>query len=241
MRIRQLHDWNVTPREAIRIQEELRARVRVEPLRSEIRTVAGVDIAWERHERGVYSGYAGVVVFSFPALREIERVWVAARTAFPYVPGLLSFREIPLLLPAFERLQAEPDVIFVDGQGLAHPRRFGMASHLGLVLDRPTIGCAKSRLIGLYREPGLRRGCHTRLLDKGEIVGTALRTRDGVAPIFVSVGHCIDLPSAIRLTLRCCEGFRIPKPTRRAHIFVGELFRKRLKDPEYHQTSGTNR
>jgi deoxyribonuclease V len=253
MRIRTLHPWNVTPREAIAIQESLRGRVATECRVRAVRYVAGADITWEREEqRGFLGrtartsrtdggrnadnsgyagtrGYAGIIVFRYPELDEVERVWAAAEAAFPYVPGLLSFRECPLLLTAFERLTISPDVILVDGHGLAHPRRIGIASHLGLLLDRPTIGCAKSRLVGAYREPALRRGSRTQLRDGGETVGMVVRTRDAVKPIFVSVGHLMDLKSAVALCLRCSDGFRIPKPTRLAHQFVGELRRHGVK------------
>jgi deoxyribonuclease V len=145
---------------------------------------------------------------------------------FPYVPGLLSFREIPALLKAFAKLKRRPDLVFVDGQGLAHPRRLGIASHLGLWLDLPTIGCAKSRLCGEYREPGKKRGNFSPLLDRGEEIGAVLRSKDEVSPLFVSVGHRIGLASAIRLTLACHEGRRIPAPTRQADRLVAEVKRQ---------------
>lgn len=225
MKALSLHLWNVSPREAIQIQQDLRPRISRQYDLSKIHYIAGADIAWERNAPKDYSGYAGVIVFEFPSLREVERVWAYAHGTFPYVPGLLSFREIPLLIPAFEKLTIEPDVILIDGQGIAHPRRIGIASHLGLLFDKPSIGCAKSRLIGTHREPAPPRGSHTRLLDKGETIGAVLRTRDGVNPIFISIGHRMDLKHAISLTLACSDGFRIPKPTRLAHCFVGEILR----------------
>lgn len=220
-----LHPWDISPREAIQIQQDLRSRVSSRHDPSEIRYIAGADIAWDRNGPKDYSGYAGVIVFEFPSLREVERVSAYAHGTFPYVPGLLSFREIPLLIPAFEKLTIEPDVILVDGQGIAHPRRIGIASHLGLIFNKPAIGCAKSRLIGTHREPALPRGSRARLLDEGETIGTVLRTRDGVNPIFVSIGHKMDLKHAISLTLACSDGFRIPKPTRLADHFVAALRR----------------
>jgi deoxyribonuclease V len=218
-----LHPWNVTPREAIAIQNELRGRVVREGEYRGIHYVAGADIAWDRLTK---TGYVGVIVFRYPSLEVVEEVTLKGPADFPYVPGLLTFREAPLVLEAFSRLTIEPDVVFIDGQGVAHPRRIGIASHLGLCLNKPTIGCAKSRLIGEYREPGLKRGSRSRLMDKGEVIGVVLRTRDNVNPIFVSVGHLISLPEAIRLTLRCNDGYRIPKPTRFAHQLVGRQMRQ---------------
>ena len=218
-----LHSWDATPREAVAIQRRLRGRVRAEGKVPKPRLVAGADISWSKNPE---MGYAGVVVFTFPRLEEVERASARGPGAFPYVPGLLSFREGPLLLEAFGKLRARPDVIFFDGHGVAHPRRLGMASHLGLFLDSPTVGCAKSRLCGSHRDPGPNRGNRAALRDKGEVLGTVLRTRSRVRPIFVSVGHRLDLAEAVRLTLRCSDGYRIPKPTRLADRFVGRLRRE---------------
>ena len=216
------HPWNVTPREAIAIQKDLRRRVVTEGSLRGARLVAGADIAWDPAS-GV--GYAGVIVFRFPGLEEIERVCTAGPAEFPYVPGLLSFREGPLLLRAFAKLRSDPDVIFFDGQGFAHPRRLGIASHMGILLDKPAIGCAKSLLVGTHREPGPRRGNRAALRDRGETIGAVLRTRDHVRPVYVSVGHRLSLPEAVRFTLRCSDGYRIPKPTRLADQYVGMLRR----------------
>jgi len=220
MRIHALHSWDVSPREAVAIQRSLRERVILEGRARPIRYVAGADISWDR-ERGL--GFAGVLVFSFPELEEVERVSTVGPVRFPYVPGLLSFREGPLLLECFSRLKTEPDVVLFDGQGYAHPRRIGIASHMGLCLDKPTIGCAKSRLIGEHRMPGLKRGNRAALKDKGETIGAVLRTRDGVNPIYVSVGHRVGLDEAVRIVLRCSDGYRVPRPTRLADHFVGVL------------------
>jgi len=194
-----------------------------------IRTVAGADVAFEFRGRGTSRGraIAGVIVYSFPELREIERAWAERPLEFPYVPGLLSFRELPALLAAMAKLRAEPDVIFCDAQGYAHPRRFGLACHLGVLLDRATVGCAKSRLIGEHRAPGRAAGSWAVLEDVGETIGAALRTRTDVKPIYVSTGHRVALPSAIQLVLAVCDGYRIPKPTREADHFVEELKRQR--------------
>src|SRR5262249_52668823 len=155
----------------------------------------------------------------------IEAQGVVREVTFPYVPGLLSFRETPVLLEAFARLQCEPDVIMVDGHGYSHPRRFGYACHLGLLLDRPTLGCAKSRLIGVHKEPGKRVGSLAALTDDGETIGQIVRTKLKTKPVFVSVGHKIDLASAVRVVLASCQGYRIPEPTRQAHLHVNALRR----------------
>ena len=216
------HPWNVTPTEAVAIQRRLRTFVVTEGRVPAPKLVAGADVSWD-DSSGL--GYAGVVVLRWPGLAEVERVGVRGRATFPYVPGLLTFREGPLLLAAFARLASDPDLVFFDGQGFAHPRRMGIACHLGLLLDRPAIGCAKSLLCGEHREPGLRRGCRTALRHQGERVGVALRTRDGVRPIYVSVGPRVGLEEAARLALRCCDGTRIPRPTRLADRFVGAMRR----------------
>ncbi len=168
---------------------------------------------------------AGVVVYRYPSMEELERVWARRPLSFPYIPGLLSFREMPAILAAFERVRHEPDLIFYDGHGYAHPRRFGIACHLGVTLDRPTIGCAKSRLVGQHGEPRAERGSWTPLEDKGERIGAVLRTRTNVKPIYVSQGHRVSLARAIELTLAVSDGYRIPRPTRDADHFVGTVKR----------------
>ncbi len=220
--------WNVTPRQAIRLQRELRDGVELRDRLGPVRTVAGADISFDP-ETNV--AFAGVIVYRFPGLEEIERRFVRRKLRFPYVPGLLSFREIPVLLPAFARLRNSPDVILVDGHGLAHPRFFGIACHLGLILDKPAIGCGKSLLVGEYREPGTKAGSTEPLFFKGRKVGLILRTRDGVKPIFVTQGNRVSLATALRIVRKCCDGFRIPKPTREADHYVGELRRKFATSP----------
>jgi len=160
---------------------------------------------------------------SLPDLAPLEEKTAVKKGIFPYVPGLLTFREGPALLEAFGRLENKPDLIFFDGQGLAHPRRLGLASHLGIFLDTPSIGCAKSRLVGRYTQPPEKKGGWTRLTDRGELVGAVLRTRTGVSPVFVSVGHRVDLDSAISLTLSACRKYRLPEPIRAAHSLVTRL------------------
>lgn len=221
-RYEQLHDWKVSPREAVELQKSLRERVRLVPLAKKIRTIAGTDISFNKFEPTVY---AGIVVLSLPKLEVVEEVGVVSETKFPYVPGLLSFRETPSVLEAWAKLKTEPDAVMFDGQGIAHPRRVGIASHVGLLIDRPTLGCAKSVLVGKYEEPDSERGSWTELVDKGEVVGAAVRTKTNVHPIYVSPGHLIDLQGAIELTLACNGGYRQPEPTRRAHLLVNALRR----------------
>jgi len=177
--------------------------------------IAGVDIS-SANSQGVARG--AVVVLNYPQLDVVEVETTERKLAFPYVPGLLSFRECPLILAACEKLCNTPDLILVDGQGVAHPRRFGLASHLGLFLDTPTIGCAKSILCGKHENVGEKVGSHVELVDNGEVIGAALRTRVGVKPIYVSIGHKIDLASALQWVMKCCRGYRIPEPTRLAHL-----------------------
>lgn len=222
MKARVPHRWDVSPREAAALQVELRHRMKKLNDVGTLHTVAGADIALDK-DQGM--GYAGVIVYSFPDLRELERTSAERRLTFPYVPGLLAFREGPVLLEAFSRLRTEPDLVLFDAHGYSHPRRFGLASHLSVVFDKPGIGVAKSRLIGDHQDPPDRPGAWTPLVDGGEIVGAVTRTRAGVQPIFVSIGHRVDLESAVRVALACTDGFRIPKPTREADRYVGQLKR----------------
>src|SRR5919206_708199 len=229
----QLHDWALTPREAVELQKKLRERVRIEPLRKKVETVAGADISFNKFEPTIYTG---VVVLRLPTLEVVEEVGIVGETQFPYVPGLLSFRESPSVLEAWAKLKTEPDAVMFDGQGLAHPRRVGIASHVGLLIERPTLGCAKSVLVGKYEEPPPERGSWTEMVDKGEVVGAALRTKRRVQPVYVSPGHLIDLGGAIDLTLRCDGGYRQPEPTRRAHLLVNALRRgERSPTSEYEE------
>ena len=208
----------MSPAEAIKLQNELAGEVSRTGEIYTPRTVAGADISVNRWAK---TGTAAVVVLSFPGLELLEVKVITDSLTFPYVPGLLSFREAPLVLAACEELAITPDILMVDGQGIAHPRRIGLASHLGLFLDIPAIGCAKSRLCGSHDEPGKERGSHTELTDNGEVIGAVVRTRTGVKPVYVSVGHKIDLRAAIAVTLGCCRGYRLPEPTRLAHLAAG--------------------
>ena len=215
-----LNSWNLTPREAVALQKELRERVEIHPLESEPQTVAGADISFDKYSDVIF---AGIVVMRFPSLEIIEEAGVESRATFPYVPGLLSFREMPSLTEAWQKLQTKPDVLVLDGQGIAHPRRFGIACHAGLVFDCATLGCAKSVLIGKFDEPEEARGNWSPMIHQGETVGAALRTKNRVSPVYVSPGHRMDLESAVDLMLRCDAGLRVPEPTRQAHLFVNRL------------------
>ncbi len=218
-----LHDWtDITPAQAVAIQQELRSQIRIEPLTKPIRTIAGCDISFNKFEETVY---AGIVVLDIDTLETIEEVGVISTATFPYIPGLLSFREIPSLLAAWQKLRTEPDVVMFDGHGIAHPRRIGIASHGGLFLNRPSFGCGKSVLVGKFDEPAPERGSWSPMIHRQEIIGAALRTKNKVNPVYVSPGHLIDLPTAIDLTLRTNGGYRIPEPTRRVHNLVNALRR----------------
>jgi deoxyribonuclease V len=188
-----------------------------------LRLVAGADVSYDRDSPILF---AAIVVLDAGTLETVEVVSARGRARFPYLPGYLSFRELPPLAEAFARLSVRPDLVLCDGHGRAHPRRFGLASHLGVALGVPSIGCAKSRLIGEHRDPGLRRGAHTALRDGGETIGEVLRTRTGVAPVYVSVGHRVTLATARRLVLRFAPRFRIPEPIRAAHAEVNRLRRQ---------------
>ena len=209
------HRWDVSPREAVAIQRALAAAVRQQPLTRPVETIAGIDVSI----RGGLA-QAAIVVLRFPALTVVDRVVWRAEVPFPYVPGLLSFREMPVILPALERLSVRPDVLVTDSHGFAHPRRFGLACHLGVLLDRPAFGVAKSLFVGTFEDPAQEKGSRVPLVDKktGEVLGTVLRTRANVKPVYVSVGHRITLEEAVGLTLACAPRYKIPEPTRRAHL-----------------------
>ena len=209
-----IHPWNLEPEEAMALQTKLSARVvRKSPGKLEhIVSVAGVDIAYRKD-----IAYAAVVVMNLTDLKILEKAVVAKPVGFPYVPGLFSFREGPVILEALEKLETAPDLLMLDGQGVAHPRRFGIASHMGLLTDTPSIGCAKTRLVGDYEEPPLTRGGISYLADGKETIGAVVRTREGVKPVFVSVGHLMDLNDSIQIVLKSCHGYRLPEPIRRAH------------------------
>jgi deoxyribonuclease V len=221
-----LHSWSLSPKEGVELQKRLRGRIISSDQFGEVRTVAGADVAFDRKTN---TGYGGIIVFDCQSLEEIDRAGTSGKVTFPYVPGLLSFRETPLLLEAYERLSVQPDLIICDGHGIAHPRRFGFASHLGLLLDLPSIGCAKSKLIGEFEPSEPAAGKYSPLVDGKETIGAVLRTRSQVNPVFVSVGHKVSLPTAIEIVMNCSDGYRIPKPTRLADHFVDELKRHSLQ------------
>ncbi len=214
-----MHAWDLSPKDAIALQKELRTQVRIEPLSSTPRLIGGCDVSMNRFAK---EGFAGFVTLSYPDLEPRDHSVVHAKIPFPYVPGLLSFREIPMLLGAWNALPEKPEVLLVDGIGIAHPRRLGIASHLGLVLDLPTIGCAKSVLTGHYEEPGNEPGAQAPLVDSrtGEVIGAAVRTKRNVKPMFISAGHRITLEEAVALVLSCVRKHRLPEPTRAAHLAV---------------------
>ncbi len=218
------HSWTLDPAAAIALQKRLAKKVIRRGGPRKVRFLAGVDVSTSRFSR---TAWGGVVVLRSSDLAVVEEQGGEAEVRFPYIPGLLAFREIPLLLDLFDRLRHKPDLLFVDGQGIAHPRGFGIACHLGLLLDIPTIGCAKSRLCGSHADPGFLRGRGAPLFDaKGKIIGRVVRTKDGTRPVYVSVGHKIGLAAAVRWTLVCSSGHRIPEPTRQAHLFVTRLRRE---------------
>jgi deoxyribonuclease V len=218
------HSWDVSVSEATKIQNQLRKDIRLEPLKHPPRTIAGADISYNRFSDDFF---ACVVVLSLPELTEVERVFAKGVATFPYVPGYLSFREIPTLLKAFEKLKEKPDVVMADGQGIAHPRRMGIAAHLGLVLDIAFFGCAKSLLYGKAEEPDEARGSFSYLVDPkdGETIGALVRTKDRVKPVIISAGHKVTLEESVALALETSRGYRIPEPTRRAHDLVNAFRR----------------
>ena len=224
MKTLSLHPWKVKSQQALKIQKELANQVsRENYLLTAPQWIAGADISLTPGSR---EAFAGIVILNARTLEIAGEYFMKGRIEFPYIPGLLSFREAPLLLKLFKKVSPAPQLVFFDGQGVAHPRQLGLASHMGLFLNCPTIGCAKSRLTGTYREPGIKKGCRSRLVDPhNKTLGTVLRTRENCKPVFISVGHRIDLKTAVRWTLKCTTRYRIPEPTRLAHNRVND-FRK---------------
>ena len=225
--MKKLHSWNLSYSQARECQEVLASKVRFTPLKRPPELIAGIDCAFSKDGKKII---AAVVVLKLPDFALVETTNALRKVTFPYIPGLLSFREAPVCIAAVEKLKSKPDVFIIDGQGIAHPRRLGLAAHLGLFFDRPTIGCAKSRLTGVYEEPGLEKGAHALLKDKKgtsntqyETIGAVLRTRTNVKPVFVSVGNKCLLKDAIEIILACAVKYRLPEPTRLAHQLVSEL------------------
>jgi deoxyribonuclease V len=220
MKIRNLHSWKLSYGDAAQLQRQLSRKVRFSPLKKPLRFVAGLDCAFSKDGKRII---AAVVVLKLPDFEIIETQSAVCKVSFPYIPGLLSFREAPACLKAVEKLKTTPDLFIVDGQGIAHPRRLGLASHLGLFFDKPTIGCAKSRLLGSYEEPALAKGSFSPMRDKQETIGAVVRTRTNVKPVFVSVGHECTLDDAVDAVLACADKYRLPEPTRLAHQLVSRL------------------
>lgn len=208
------HSWDMTPRDAIALQKRWSKRVITQDRFAEVASVAGVDVGFEDQNRITR---AAIVVLSFPELQPIDSALVKQPTSYPYIPGLLSFREMPAILKAYQQLQIQPDLLLCDGQGIAHPRRFGIACHLGVWLDVPAIGVGKTRLTGTYSEPANVKGEWQPLEDRGERIGAVLRSRQGVKPIYVSPGHRISLESSVAWVMRCITRYKLPETTRQAH------------------------
>ena len=209
-----MHPWDVSPKEAIAIQRSLQSHVNLTDDFGDIQTVAGVDVGFEQNNTITR---AAIAVLNFQTLDVLETVIAHRPTSFPYVPGLLSFREVPCVLEAMLKLSTEPDLLLCDGQGIAHPRRFGIAAHLGLLLNLPAIGVGKSRLTGTYQEPPIEKGSHSPLMDNDEQIGVVLRTRTKVNPLFISPGHRVSIETAPKLVMQCVTKYKLPETTRRAH------------------------
>ena len=229
------HSWNLGPHKAIALQQQLASRVirRSGVNLEKIRTVAGVDA---HYRDGLTT--AAVVVVNFKNLETVEWVTSSERLNFAYIPGLLGFREGPAAVEALAKLTSRPDLLIFDGHGIAHPRRFGIASHIGLLLDRPAIGCAKTRLVGQFEEPGFEKGKYTYLKDHGETIGAVLRSRSGVKPIYVSIGHRVNLTDSVRIILQCCRRYRLPEPIRRADQLARKVAQRTRRSEDQKMRSG---
>ena len=233
MQTMDLHSWNLSYSQAIALQKRLAQEVQLIELKNQPETIAGLDCALSKNSQRILA--AAVVLgateateglwepLELPDFEIIETATASQKLTFPYIPGLLSFREAPVCIAAVEKLKNEPDLFIIDGQGIAHPRRLGLAAHLGLFFDKPTIGCAKSRLTGNFEEPSLEKGVYSPLKDKEEVIGAVVRTRTNVKPVFVSVGNKCLLKDAIKITLGCTTKYRLPEPTRLAHQLVSKL------------------
>ncbi|OGP87559.1 MAG: hypothetical protein A2156_15135 [Deltaproteobacteria bacterium RBG_16_48_10] len=221
-----LHSWNVNVDEAIGIQKTLRERVTLKATFSELKHIGGGDVGYSNNRNQLLGV---IVVLSFPEMEMLDFATAFGKIRFPYIPGLLSFREGPILIKTFNRLRIKPDVMIFEGQGIAHPRGFGLASHLGLWLDLPSIGCTKTPLVNDYVSPGTSKGSFEWIQSEGKKVGAALRTKEGVKPVFISPGHRMNLPTSIQIILATCQSFRIPEPLRRAHQWSRIL----LREPKY--------
>ena len=220
MKITQLHNWNITIEKARAIQLELNEKILLQKLTAPIRLIAGADVSYSKK---VDMCFAAVTVFQFPEMKVVEQTNSTGLLSFPYVSGYLTFREAPILLSAFEKVENAPDLVLFDGQGIAHPRRMGLAAHLGIILDLPSVGCAKSLLVGKFKNPREERGSWTELIYQNTQIGAVVRTRDGVKPVFVSPGFKITIEEAVEWILKTCSGYRIPEPIRTSHLEVNQL------------------
>jgi len=232
MKIAKLHSWNVTPKQAISIQHKLRIKIKTFDDFDSLKKVGGVDVGFVKEKN---LSCASLVIFSYPDMRIIDVINSSEPINFPYIPTFLAFREVPIVLSCFEKLENPPDILILDGQGYAHPRRMGLACHVGVLLDIPTIGCAKSRLIGEFNMPGEKKGSYSYLYDKGEIIGAVLRTRDNISPVFVSIGHRVSLNTAIELILDMSIT-RIPEPTKIADREV-KKYTNKIRESKLEQES----
>jgi len=218
--MKKLHNWNLSYARAREVQTSLAGKVQFTPLRKKPKVIAGIDCAFSKDGQRIL---AAVVVLRLPDFELVETVSAIRKVTFPYIPGLLSFREAPVCIAAVGKLRSRPDVFIIDGQGIAHPRRLGLAAHLGLFFDSPTVGCAKSRLTGDYDEPPPEKGAYTLLTAQSETIGAVVRTRANIKPVFVSVGNKCVLEDAVQIVLACAVKYRLPEPTRLAHQTVGKL------------------
>ena len=230
MKIDKLHSWNVTPKQAIAIQHKLRDKIKTFDDFDLIKTIAGVDVGFIKEKN---LSCAALVIFGYPDMKILDVITCSEPINFPYIPTLLSFREVPIVLSCFEKLENPPDILILDGQGYAHPRRMGLACHVGVLLNIPTIGCAKSRLIGKFNMPKEKKGSFSYLYDKGEIIGAVLRTRDNISPVFISIGHRVSLDTSIKLILDMSIT-RIPEPTKIADREV-KKYTNKIKNLELEQ------
>lgn len=220
MKIKSLHKWNLSYTQAVALQNQLRNQIKLTPIKNPPKLIAGFDCSFTKDNKKII---AVVIVLKLPDFNLVETQSVVRKLTFPYIPGLLSFREAPACIAAVEKLKTAPDIFLIDGQGIAHPRRLGLAAHLGLFFDKPTIGCAKSRLTGTFKQPSLEKGAYSLLKDKTETIGAVVRTRTNVKPLFISPGNKCTLADAIKITLACTTKYRLPEPTRLAHQKVSKL------------------
>ncbi len=218
--MKKLHDWNLDYSQAVELQKKLSRQIQHKPVKTNPQFIAGIDCAFTKDKKKIIGC---VVILNYPELEIVEEKYALRKVTFPYIPGLLSFREAPVCLDAVEKLKQSPDLFMIDGQGIAHPRRLGLAAHLGLFFNKPIIGCAKSRLTGTYEMPAAEKGSYSYLYNREEIIGAVVRTRSKVKPVFVSVGNKCMLDEAISFVIGCATRYRIPEPTRLADIEVGKI------------------